>query len=182
MKIFIFITLYILLFFAPKNTQAQSDWEIEVGAAIVRFPETNAKFIGEKTLFQVPRFSVTKKINNKLSFNTAISFNSIEITEIAENNTNYFSIDTFLRYYLMQESRFINPYAFAGASLVSVQIKFIPALNLGIGNTFWLSKSIGLNAQVMYKYGEKKNSHYQFTGGLVYNLDSSRKSSWNSKN
>ena len=162
----------------PKKALAQDEWQVEVSAAIVRFSDVNMGFVKEKHLFQIPRLSVTKKITERFSINGAISFNSIEISEIAFNKINYFSIDSFLRYHAIKDSNFIDPYVFVGGSLVSVNIGFTPALNFGAGNTFWVLKNLGINSQAMYKLSKKNTSHFQFTAGFVYNLSSGRKNLW----
>ncbi|MGB0880531.1 MAG: hypothetical protein ACPGTO_08190 [Polaribacter sp.] len=179
MKSFILLIFCLLVFCTPEKTQAQDDWQIGIGAAIVRLTDSlYIKTLNEKSLLQIPRLNVTKKINEKFSINGAISFNSIEITEITKNKVNYFSIDSFLRYSVMRNMNFIDPYVFVGASLVSIDIKFTPAVNFGVGGTLWVLGNVGINAQAMYKLSERKISHFQYTGGLVFNLNSGRRTLW----
>ena len=163
----------VLFFCTPEKTQAQEEWQIGLGGAVVRFPDENIAVVGEHFLFQAPRLSASKKIDDRFSISGAISFNSIEISEISKNESNYFSIDSFLRYHVLKEAKILDPYAFVGASLISVNIGFKPALNLGFGGTIWVFKNIGVNSQAMYKLTDKNNSHFQFTAGLVFNINPS---------
>lgn len=182
MKSFVLLIVCILVFCIPEKSQAQDEWQIGMDGAIVRFPDGNTEFEKDQYLFQAPRLNVTKRINERFSINGAISFNAIEITEITRDRNNYFSLDSFLRYSLIKDSNFLDPYVFVGGSLVGININFVLASNFGFGNTFWFLKNLGLNIQGMYKLSfEVNTSHFQFTTGLVYNLDSGRKNLWDVK-
>lgn len=173
-----FVLVVLLIFCVSVKSQAQNDWQIELGVAVVKIPKENIEFVGDQYLYQIPRLSATYTINERFSISGAISFNTIKKIGTAENDTNYFSVDSFLRYSLIKDSHFLNPYVFVGASLVSVNINFTPAINVGFGNTFWVLKNLGINGQAMYKISQKNISHFQITAGFIYNVSSGRKNLW----
>lgn len=153
-----------------KNNELQ----IGVGVGIVKFSEEDASFIGDQYLFQVPTLNLTVPINDHVSIDGAMSFNTFDPGFIT-NSVKYFSMDGSIRYSFIHLSDDFMPYVFAGASLVDSELKMTPTINVGAGATYWLTDIIGLNAQVYYKYSlesfESMRSHIQVTGGLVFALD-----------
>lgn len=174
-------TLFLCLF-TPMLLQAQSknsDWQIGVGGAVVFFNQSDVSFIGDKTLFQIPRLNLTMPINEKLSVDGALSFNTFNDIGFIKNSVSYFSADGSLRYNFNEVLQNFYPYVFAGGSLVDSERKMTPTLNIGAGGTYWLNDTIGLNTQLYYKHSfegyESMRSHIQVTGSLVFAIGNTKK-------
>ena len=88
----------------------------------------------------------------------------------------YTSFDGTLRYDFGASKNTVVPYILLGGSFIKAKV-LTATVNIGAGNTFWLSQNYGFNLQVMYKYSEVKFesqfSHFCTSIGLVY-LFSSR--------
>lgn len=171
-------SFFILLVFISASTIAQvknRKWQFGVGASVVKFSDEDASYIGDKNLFQIPRLNLTVPINDNLSVDGAISFNSFDIGFI-ENSAKYFSMDGSLRYSFTNFSDKFFPYVFVGGSLVDSDRKMTPTFNFGAGATYWITDKFGLNTQLYYKYSlesfESMRSHIQITGGIVFAFDS----------
>lgn len=168
-------TVFIFLFvFCTHSIIAQNNkWHIGIGGAVTVFGKKDAAFIGDRAMFQAPRLNLTLPLNEKLSVDGAVSFNSFDIGFI-KNAVKYFSIDGSLRYNFTELFNNLNPYVFAGGSLVDSERKMTPTLNVGTGATYWLSNSFGLNTQLYYKHSfegyESMRSHIQVTGGIVFSF------------
>ncbi|CAA0191320.1 Probable hypothetical protein precursor [Tenacibaculum maritimum] len=151
----------------------KNSWQIGVGLAITKFGESDAQFIGDKHLIQIPRVNLTMPISQKLSFDGALSFNTID--GVIKNSINYLSLDGSLRYNFNSFLGKIYPYVFTGGSLVDSERKTTPTLNVGAGATYWISDKVGLNTQLYYKYSfesfESMRSHIQITAGFVFDLN-----------
>ena len=165
------------LFLFSLNLIAQdtkNTWEIGAGVSIARFSDEDASFIGDKNIFQVPRLNLTMPINERLSVDGALSFNTIDDAGFIENTAKYFSMDASLRYNFNAIST-IYPYVFAGGSLVGSERKTTPTLNVGAGVTYWFSERWGVNTQLYYKHSfdgyESLRSHIQGTLSLVYSFN-----------
>jgi hypothetical protein len=168
------LNFYLIVFLVTMNIQSQNNFEVGISGSVVRFSEENAAFIGDRHLFQIPMINVAYKLNKKFSLNAEVAFNTINDIGIMANSVKYTSYGGAIRYYFNNSSR-LNTYALIGATLVQSELKNTPTLNLGIGNSYWISDRFGINAQVIYKFSdssfESMRSHFQFTFGILYNFD-----------
>lgn len=171
--------LYLLVvsttFIYTTNAQdIKNTWEAGIGFALTKFSDSDATFIGDKHLFQIPRLNLTIPINDRVSIDGALSFNTINDVSLVSNQIKYFSLDGSVRYNF--DALFDNfyPYAFVGGSYIDSEIKATPTINAGAGATYWFSESFGVNSQVYYKHSfesfESMRSHIQGTLGIVYSF------------
>lgn len=156
------------------TAQIKNDWNIGVGFSVVNFGDEGAKFIGDKTLFQLPRLNITAPITEEISFDLAYSFQTINNVGVFENNANYYSFDGSVRYNFHEVVADVNPYLFVGASLVKAELKTSPTLNIGAGTTYWFGYNWGVNGQLYYKHSfenfQGMRSHIQLSLGVVYSF------------
>ncbi|WP_298781292.1 outer membrane beta-barrel protein [uncultured Polaribacter sp.] len=168
------IKIFLVVFLIAKSVQSQNSLEVGVSASVVRFSDDNAAFIGDKYIFQVPMLNVAYKFNSKFSLNAELAFNTIDDIGIMSNSVKYTSYGGALRYHFYDSSK-LNTYALIGGTMVQSEFKNTPTLNFGIGNSYWLSDRLGINAQAIYKFSEDRfesmRPHFQFTLGLVYSFD-----------
>ncbi|WP_369048284.1 hypothetical protein [Tenacibaculum sp. UWU-22] len=170
--------LFISYFVSAQNNK--NVWQIGMGMAAVKFAKSDVSYIGDQYLFQIPRFNLTVPINERLSADAALSFNTIKDIFLISNSIRYFSVDASVRYNfneLSMQSGFF-PFAFVGGSIVGSERKMSPTINFGGGITYWFKENWGVSSQLYYKYSlesyESMRSHIQGTLGIVYNLDFGR--------
>jgi len=150
-------------------------WQIGIGMGVTKFSESDASFIGDAYLFQVPVVNLTMPLGERLSINGAMSFSTIDDIGVISNSANYFSMDGSLRYNFNALFEKFAPYVFAGASVVDSDRKMTPTINIGAGGIYWLNDNIGINPQVYYKHSfesyESMRSHIQGTLSVVFKLN-----------
>lgn len=174
LKNFLFVFIVAISFNCLGQTSIGHKWQIGIGGGLVKFSDEDVAFIGDKHLSQIPRFNVTRIINNKISVDAALSFGSFdsETNFITTNNVSYFSFDVSGRYRLMKNASKLDPFVFVGGSLVDSVRKMTPTINIGAGATCWFSKKLGLSTNMYYKHSsdsfESMRSHLQFTLGVVF--------------
>lgn len=154
------------------QVQEQSSlWQIGIGAGVVKFSDEDVSYIGDKNLFQIPRLNLTIPVSDNLSVDGAMSFNTFDVGFIS-NSVKYFSMDASLRYNFRDLVQDLEPYVFVGGSLVDSERKMTPTMNIGLGATYWITNTIGLNGQLYYKHSleiyESMRSHIQLTGSIVF--------------
>ena len=163
-----------IFIFTTNAQDTKNTWEVGVGFGVTKFSDSDASFIGDRHLFQVPRLNLTMPISDRISIDGALSFNTIDDISLISNQVKYFSIDGSVRYNF--DALFDNfyPYAFVGGSYVDSKRKATPTLNVGAGATYWFSENFGVNSQVYYKHSfesfESIRSHVQGTLGIVYSF------------
>jgi len=164
--------LFVTFLCCFSNLIAQTknnDWQVGIGFGITKFNDKNADYIGDKHQIQLPRLNLTMPVADNLAVDAAISFQSVDFNFI-NNQVNYFSFDTSLRYFYPVTEKFY-PYVFGGLSLVKTTFNTTPTFNIGAGATYWITNFIGFNTQLYYKQaGDSENirSHIQFTGGMNF--------------
>ncbi|WP_440879606.1 hypothetical protein [Tenacibaculum sp. C7A-26P2] len=173
-KLFIVVALF-LITGSILGQNLNDTWQVGFGAGITKFSSKDAGFIGDATIFQVPRFNLTAPIGKHFSIDAALSFNTIDDIGIIKNSVSYFSMDGSFRYNLDAILKNFAPYIFVGGSVVDSERKMTPTLNLGVGGVFWISKRIGVSPQIYYKHSfegyESMRSHVQGTMSLIFKLD-----------
>lgn len=171
---------------AVFSQNLNDSWQIGVGAGITKFSKSDAAFIGDQYLFQVPTLSLTMPIGESFSLDGAVSFNTLNDIGFISNSVKYLSMDASFRYNFNAVLNKFAPYVFAGGSLVDSERKMTPTLNLGAGGIYWVTEKIGINPQLYYKHSfenyESMRSHIQGTLAVVFKLNwnNSGKSSSNS--
>lgn len=155
-----------------------SSWQFGIGGGLVKFSDKDALFIGDKHLMQVPRLNATKRINNLISIDGAVSIGSFDTGSsfLVKNNIPYLSIDVSGRFRYLQTINRLDPYIFAGFSYLNSgsDKKYTPTANVGTGLSYWVTDYVGLSSQVYYKRAIQSletRSHLQFTAGLVFGLN-----------
>lgn len=166
-----------IAFVTTSKAQTNYDWKLGVGASIVKFGDKHTSFVGDKHLIQIPRFNITRRINNNFSADVAVALGTIKKL-VVTNDVSYFSVDVSGRYQYLQDIEKIEPYVFIGGSMVgpaSSNRKITPTFNIGTGATYWVTEKIGANAQIYYKHSlesfESMRSHIQISFGVVFGLD-----------
>ncbi|MCD8433861.1 hypothetical protein [Tenacibaculum dicentrarchi] len=176
------VILTVLLGFSINlcSQNLNDSWQIGIGMGITHFNESNAAFIGDTNMFQVPVLNLTVPISKRLSVNGAMSVNTIDNVGFMENEVRYFSMDASLRYNFNAIFDKFSPYIFTGGSIVDSELKATPTLNIGAGGIYWFTDRIGLNPQLYYKHSfdsyQSMRSHIQTTLSIVFNLN------WNANN
>lgn len=175
-KTFLFVFFCILY----QNIHSQAfigrNWQIGIGGDIVRFRDDYVKKIGDKTTLQIPRFNATKRISRSFSADLALSIGT-EDNVIIKNDVAYYSFDLSVRYRYIKTIDNLDAYVFATGTLAGVYPKTneLAFGGLGTGATYWISKAVGINAQVYYKmpFSEtnKIGPHIQITGGFIFGLN-----------
>lgn len=162
-----------------SQNQIGHNWQFGIGSGLVKFSDKDASYIGDKHLAQVPRLNATKRLNEKISIDGALSFGSFDASTkfIAQNDVPYFSFDLSARYRYISTLEYLDPFVFVGGSIVDSDPnrKTTPTINIGTGVTYWFTEMFGFSTQVYYKYSlksfESMRSHFQFTAGVVVGLN-----------
>ncbi|CAM1357771.1 transporter family protein [Tenacibaculum xiamenense] len=170
-----FVAVLLLITSSILGQNLNDSWQIGFGAGITRFSADDATFIGDATIFQVPRFNITMPVGDRFSIDGAVSFNTIEDVGFIKNSASYFSIDGSVRYNFDAVLERFAPYIFAGGSVVDSERKMTPTLNFGAGGIYWISNRVGINPQIYYKHSfegyESMRSHVQGTLSIIFRLD-----------
>ncbi len=170
-----FVAVFILVTSSVIGQNLNDSWQIGFGAGITRFSAEDAAYIGDATIFQVPRFNITMPVSDRVSLDGAVSFNTIEDVGFIKNSASYFSIDGSVRYNFDAVLERFAPYVFVGGSVVDSERKMTPTLNFGAGGVYWISNRVGINPQLYYKHSfegyESMRSHVQGTLSIIFKLD-----------
>ncbi|CAM1365513.1 Outer membrane protein beta-barrel domain-containing protein [Tenacibaculum sediminilitoris] len=169
------IAIFTCLSVSVFSQNFNDSWQIGVGFGITKFNESDAAYIGDQYLFQVPTLSLTMPIGQSFSLDGAMSFNTIDDVGFISNSAKYFSMDASFRYNFNAVLEKFAPYVFVGGSLVDSERKMTPTLNFGGGGIYWVSDKVGINPQLYYKHSfegyESMRSHIQGTLGVVFKLN-----------
>lgn len=175
----VFLILVLLYTISYSSQENSGNWSVSLNiASTLYLPKDDATVLrGGNIIYQFPRITLSKYIGNNLTVTGAFS------SDFGLDDQKYTSFDLYGNYEIFKIFKKINVYALAGASLVSRQ-DVTPLLNLGGGGTLWLSKSIGLNSELFYKFNlgssDTERSHFFSSVGIVYSFNSDRSSRiWN---
>ncbi|MGB1042794.1 MAG: hypothetical protein ACPGU6_05330 [Tenacibaculum sp.] len=171
----IFLLIVVLCSINLSSQNLNDSWQIGVGTGITKFSSSDASFIGDAYLFQVPVLSMTMPINERITLDGAVSFNTIDNIGLIENSVKYFSMDGSIRYNFDAVLDKFSPYVFVGGSIVNSERKMTPTMNIGAGGIYWITDRIGINPQLNYKHSlesfESMRSHLQGTLSIVFKLN-----------
>jgi len=186
-----FVLVLCCSFFSSKAQLNTNNWVVGVGAnAVDYFPVTEISdngntwgFMNEITNAKDhwniygPRLNVTRYWKNKISFDGSFSLNKItKIGDKVISEANYYAFDVNLHYSILNPENRFNPYILAGGGYTFF-IQSGGTVNLGLGGNLWLTDSIGINAQGMYKYNSPDfslYSHFYYSFSIIFNLNSGR--------
>ncbi|WP_439130254.1 hypothetical protein [Polaribacter sp.] len=165
------IVLVIVLSTNSLRAQELSEkWGIGLNTSSVLYSSEDGPTVGGRYIATLPGISVSRYLGKKVTISVMFS-NAINDTQ------QYFSSDFNLSYDIFNPDSFLRPYLLAGVGVVNLLDSGL-TLNLGGGGTLWVSKNIGLNAQLMYKVstigGELQKSHFFGSAGIVYSFSPSR--------
>ena len=162
----IFLVVLIFTTFSLMSQNSQNKWAFGVSIAAAKYTPIQATILKGEFVHQSPRINVTRYLLKNFVLDAGFS------TAIFDTQK-YTTLDWALRYDFGTSYDNVVPYISVGGSLVNA-IRPTPTVNLGVGNTFWVSSRIGLNIQVLYKYSEDRYqsqySHIYASAGLVYSL------------
>mgnify|MGYP001580093520 CR=1 FL=1 len=189
LKKFTFILLLLFFNFISKAQSNTNNWVIGIGVnAVDYFPVTEISFNGNTGGFmnQItnakdhlnvygPRINVTHYWKNNISFDASFSLNKIsKIGDAVINDTNYYAFDASVQYSILNPENKFSPYILVGGGY-TFALSSGGTLNLGLGSNLWLSDSIGINTQGMYKYNSPDFglfSHFYYSFSVIFNLNS----------
>lgn len=164
-----FYLLFFLLF-SIVNVMSQDNsrsWSIGLHTSSALYSEDDGPVVGGRYIAIIPGISLSKYIGNKLT----VSFG---LSKSIRDSQKYMTGDANLNYELFNPENKLRIYALGGISIVNLLETGI-TLNLGGGGTFWITDSIGLNGQLMYKLsavgGDLQKSHIFSSAGIVYSLN-----------
>lgn len=150
-----------------------SKWAANIGGSFIDF-SGKPPFQGEGVNFQIPNLSLTRYIDQGFSAGGKLTVTGIDkIDGFYTNNYELLLIDIYGRYDFKRSEETWVPYLMSGFGML-VKDKYGRGLsfNVGTGLTYWITPSIGLNAEIVYRFvGSKYEgnfiSHAQFSGGIV---------------
>lgn len=170
---FKFVIILVILLFSKISLNAQESidkWGFGLNVASVFYSDAAATVVGGSYIATVPGFSISRYLGHKMTISATFS-NAIN------DDMQYFSSDFNLSYDIFNPEGFLRPYLLAGVGVVNLLDTGL-TLNLGGGGTLWVTKNIGLHAQLMYKMktlgGEFQKSHFFSSAGIVYSFSTGR--------
>tara|TARA_B100000795_G_scaffold270041_1_gene262130 strand:+ start:7443 stop:8006 length:564 start_codon:yes stop_codon:yes gene_type:complete len=161
------LIIFILFFSCSLTAQnSQNKWTFGVSLASAKFTDFQGSLIGGSFVKQSPRINISRYFLKNLTLDAGFS------TAVFETQK-YTTFDGVLRYDFGTSYNNTVPYVLIGGSIVNAA-RPTPTLDLGVGNTFWIYPSYGINLQLIYKYSEDRfesqYSHFYPSVGLVYSL------------
>lgn len=170
-KLLRLMLIFLLSAYGLSAQESNDKWGIGLNTGSVLYSAKDGGTVGGRYIATIPGISISKYLGNKVTVSVTFS-NSIN------DDQQYFSSDFNLGYDIFNPDFFLRPYLLAGVGVVNLLDTGL-TLNLGGGGTLWISDSIGLHAQLMYKVstigGELQRSHFFGSGGIVYSFSPSRK-------
>ena len=154
-------------------------WAVGIGGSYIRFSDPVA-FPGEGVNFQIPNIALTRYFGKGFSAGICMSITGIkEIDGFYSNDYDLTLMDFYGKYdFTLSEEKWV-PYVVGGIGLL-VKDKYDRAssINAGLGLTYWVLPSIGLNAQFLHRavlssYEDIFPSHNQVSGSLIFTFGES---------
>ena len=145
-----------------KSQNIQQKWTAGISLAGAKYT-----YIGPPLVEVSPRLNISRYIFKGLTLDMGFAKDVIGDTQT------YTTFDGSLRFDFGQSNYNVVPYILIGASSLKGKV-ITGTMNLGVGNTFWLSSNYGLNFQLIYKYSkdiiQSQRSHLYPSLGLVYSF------------
>ena len=143
------------------------NYAIGFNIASVLYSEKDGATVGGRYIATLPGISVSRYLGDKMTISATFS-KSINDTQ------KYFSSDLNLTYDIFNPENRLRPYILGGLGIVNLLDSGL-TVNTGAGGTLWVTDSIGLNAQLIYKnslFGsELQKSHFFSSAGLVFSFN-----------
>lgn len=181
MKIKSVVILVVL--FLGLNTFAQDStvkWAIGFGGSFVDFSETPG-FDGEGINFQIPNLTILRYIDKGFTVGAGITFTGVsEIKNSYSNEYGVIMMDFFGKYdFGFSEEKWVPQIIGGFGLLVKDRYNRAISVNGGVGLTYWILPSIGLNSQIVHRFVSEKyesnfGSHTQFSGSLIFTFGESK--------
>ena len=145
-----------------KSQNIQQKWTAGISLAGAKYT-----YIGPPVVEVSPRLNISRYIFKGLSLDMGFAKDVIGDTQT------YTTFDGSFRFDFGQSNYNVVPYILIGASSLKGKV-ITGTMNLGVGNTFWLSSKYGLNFQLINKYSkdiiQSQRSHLYPSLGLVYSF------------
>lgn len=182
-----FLVIFLLSLCLQLFSQSKNDkWIFGVGITAVDFYPTKvgnsdgmfSEFANAKDHWSIagPRIHGATHIAGKFSVDFGLSFNSINKVgdQKLTKNLKYIGIDVSGQYAFLPVDDKIQPYAFVGAGYTVLDKNGAATFNAGLGSTFWINESVGVNFQGMYKHTSDTNqsvpAHFLYSATLVMRI------------
>lgn len=165
-----------LSFFLSQITivQAQDsgdNYAIGLNVASVLYSKKDGSAVGGRYIATIPGISVSKYLGEKITISATFSKSIID-------KQKYFSSDLNLNYDVFNPENRLRPYVLGGIGIVNLLDTGL-TFNVGGGGTLWITNSIGLNGQLIYKnslFGsEFQRSHFFGSVGIVFSFQAGNK-------
>ncbi|MDB4098380.1 hypothetical protein N9764_04910 [Polaribacter sp.] len=161
MKIKVIIIFLLAFTIQIKSQNKQQKWAAGISLAGAKYT-TNGPPLVEVS----PRINISRYIFKGLSLDFGFA------TALGDTQT-YTTFDGAFRFDFGRSNYNVVPYILIGASSLKGKV-ITSTINIGVGNTFWLSSKYGLNFQLIYKYSkdiiQSQRSHLYPSLGLVYSF------------
>ena len=157
------IIIFLLAFTIHIESQnKQQKWTAGISLAGAKYT-----YIGPPLVEVSPRLNISRYIFKGLSLDIGFA------KDVIGDTKTYTTFDGSFRFDFGQSNYNVVPYILIGASSLKGKV-ITGTMNLGVGNTFWISSKYGLNFQLIYKYSEdiiqSQRSHLYPSLGLVYSF------------
>lgn len=174
--------LAIVLLIWSVNLLAQDKtvkWAGSVGLSVIQFSDPVA-MPGEGLNFQIPNISLTRYFGKGFSAVGTITFTGVPSIKGSYTNLyDFMFLDFYGKYdFKLSEEKWV-PYLLGGVGvLVKDQNRRAISFNPGLGLTYWVLPSMGLNLQVAHRvlsseYEDVLPSHTQISGSLIFTFGES---------
>ena len=157
------IIIFLLVFtIHVKSQNKQQKWTAGISLAGAKYT-----YNGPPVVEVSPRLNISRYIFKGLSLD--IGFAKDVIGDVQA----YTTFDGAFRFDFGRSNYNVVPYILIGASSLKGKV-ITSTINIGVGNTFWLSSKYGLNFQLIYKYSkdiiQSQRSHLYPSLGFVYSF------------
>lgn len=191
----IVIIIVALFFLAIQHSYSQDQdnkWVIGVGVNVVDFYPTNesSSATGNNGGFfsgitnakdhwnvSAPSINVSRHIKNRFSADASLSMNKIsKVGDFEVDNLSYFAVDIAAQYDILDSSKKLRPYVYAGTGYTWVDSKGWGTINIGLGSNYWFNDKFGVKINAIYKHSgedkvDKLLSHFQYSLSVVLKLN-----------
>lgn len=186
MKKSILVSLVLFLCVQLSAQNKTDKWIFGVGATAVDFYPTKAgnpdgmfseiANANDHWSISGPRIHGAKRISGKFSLDLGLSFNSIgKVGDIElKKKMKYIAFDIAGQFAFLPEGKRLQPYVLAGTGYTILNKNGAITFNAGLGSTFWINDSVGINAQGVYKHTSDSNqfvpAHFLYSATLIMSI------------
>lgn len=164
---FLGLSFFLVFTNLSKAQDLGQSYAFGLNVSSVLYSEKDGPTVGGRYIATLPGISVSRYLGDRMTISVLFS-KSINDTQ------KYFSSDLNLSYDLFDPEKRLRPYLLAGLGIVNLLDSGL-TVNTGAGGTLWISDTVGLNAQLIYKnslFGsELQKSHFFSTAGIVFSFN-----------